>query len=181
VTDKKLRLNHGTLQATLHPEFQLGPVKVVGLAECGGEDDTVWDVVRQRDGWQLIQTGKAIEESKPWNGWRYDSPEVWGKRHPTKVDLVLQMEILGVANRESPWYRIRYTIRKSQEVISELGTCDWADWDHHRGDLLYAKNGSLFRQYLERERSVASVHLVDLNDLKFTDVIAPDSARQWPK
>lgn len=181
VTDKKIRLNHGTLQTSLHPDFQLGPIKVVGLAECGGEDDTVWDVVRQRDGWQLIEAGKVVEQKKPWNGWRYDTPEHWGKRHPNKVDLALHMEILGVANRESPWYRIRYTIRKSQDVISDLGICDWADWDHHRADLLYAKNGSLFRQPIELKGALAPVHLVDLNSFKFNDVIAPDSARQWSK
>ena len=101
--------------------------------------------------------------------------------NPRNVDLVLQMEILGVANRQSPWYRIRYSVSESSDLTSDLGLCDWANWDHHRGDLVYAKDGSLFRQHYERKRSFAPVRLVDLNDLKFTDVIAPDAARQWPK
>jgi hypothetical protein len=91
------------------------------------------------------------------------------------------MEILGVANRQSPWYRIRYSVCEGPEERSDLGFCDWADWDHHHGDLVYAKDGSLFRQRWERKRLSAPVRLVDMNGLKFNEVVAPPSAKQWPK
>jgi hypothetical protein len=181
VTDKKIRLNHGPLQTALHSDFGLGPIKVVGLAEFGGEDDTVWDIVRKRDGWGRAESGNAIEQKEWRDGWRCDPPQRWTKTNPKNNDLVLQMEIVGVANREAPWYQIRFNVTESAKTITELGLCDWADWDHHRGELVYARGGCLFRQRYELKRSFAPVSLADFNALRFSDVIAPDSARQWPK
>jgi hypothetical protein len=61
VTDKKIKLNHGMLEAALHPDFRPGPIKVAGLAESGGEERTVWDIVRQRDGWERTEIGNAVD------------------------------------------------------------------------------------------------------------------------
>jgi hypothetical protein len=122
-----------------------------------------------------------VEQKGPRKGWRYDPAEQWDKPHPTNADFRLRMEIIGVATRQSPWYRIRYSVCEGSEERSNLGLCDWADWDHHHGDLVYAKGGSLFRQRLEGKRLLPAARLVEMNELQFNEVVAPPAAKQWPK
>lgn len=180
VSNRRIRLNHEDMEATLHKDFRPGPIKVVGGPEYRGEDSTVWDVVRQRDGWTRTDPGCAVEQRKTCGGWRYDRPERWEKKHP-KHDLVLEMATVGVGNRQAPWYQIQYSVRAAEETLSDLGLCDWADWDSRRGDLLYAKAGCLFRQRFQGKHFLEAIRLADFNDLKYSEVIPPDTARQWPR
>jgi hypothetical protein len=74
------------------------------------------------------------------------------------------------------------------EIVSDNGTSllkltqtNWADWDSN-GDLLYAKDGTIFRLSLKRAdkfSSKATKELVDLTEQNFKPVVAPAKARRW--
>lgn len=160
VDDRRVRLNH-PWEAHLHADFRLGPIKVVGHAESMGEDNTVWDVLRERDGWKQSGSG----------------PRRWTRRHPKK-DLVLEMSIVGIGHQAAPWYQIHYRVLRGSDACVDLGLADWADWDH-AGHLVFAKRGCLFRQRLARSFRDGAVRIADFNGLKFGNVSPPADATRW--
>jgi hypothetical protein len=88
-----------------------------------------------------------------------------------------------MGERDGPWYIVEHVVKetKTGETI-ELGRTDWADWCHS-GDLLFAKEGRLFRLGLTgkgvlKELAAAEL-LVDLNDRAFTALAAPAEAKKW--
>ena len=176
--DRKVRLNHSPSEAELHPDFRLGPIKVAGHAEFRGEDDTVWDFVLERDGWKRTRRANRKPTGLT-KGWAADPPVQWTKAHSKRKDLALEMSIMGIGgSRGTPWYQIHYRVLSGSDVAIDLGLADWADWDH-RGDLLFAKSGSLFRQRLARSFSAAPARIADFNGLKFENVSPPTEALRW--
>jgi len=91
----------------------------------------------------------------------------------------LEMSILGIGGDVGkPWYQINYRLLNGGIEVADLGLIDWADWDH-RGDLVFAKAGSLFRQRLARSMSGAPEQIADFNGLKFENVPPSAEAQQW--
>jgi len=176
VGDKKIRLNHSPLQAKLHAGFRPGPVKVVGYAEFGGEDATVWDTALALDGWTQTAEGKSLERGGV-RGWNLSPPQKWRKLHPKK-NLTLEMSTVSIGGRHVPWYQIMYCVLTSTGIVLDLGLTDWADWDH-RGDLVFAKGGCLLRQSFSKSSPPAAVEIADFNRLKFEEVPPPAKAVHW--
>jgi hypothetical protein len=140
-------------QAELHPDFRPGPITIVR-----GEQSTVWDFVRRRDGW--TKTAKEPGEF-----------ERWRKSHP-KAKLLLQISVAGGG--------LNYRVLASERVVLDLGRADWADWDH-RGHLVLAKGGCLFRHRFARSLSPAGAQIADFNALAFRELSPPPQARHWPR
>jgi len=65
---------------------------------------------------------------------------------------------------------------------ADLGRLDWADWCHS-GDLLFAREGMLFRLNLnvraEAVDPVMARPIADFRDLRFEPRQAPQEARSW--
>ena len=177
VEKRKIRLNHGPVETELQPGFRLGPVKIAGYAEWRGEDDTVWDVTRKRDGWSKSTEGKEKSRGAT-KGWDFEPPEEWRKQHPKKGELSLTMSIVGIGVDEAPWYLVKYRVSTSAGDMLDLGTIDWADWDRN-GDLVFAKKGCLFRQKFHQTVPGEPKQIADFNALKFSGVPAPAKAQRW--
>lgn len=177
VSDKQIRLNHSPVDCHLHPDFKPGPIKIAGHAEFRGEDATVWNMVRQRDGWQRLGEGKWVARGGL-KGWTCHPPERWIKPHPKFKNYTLEMAIVGLGGQGAPWYQINYRVIHAEGVSLDLGQLDWADWDHRR-DLVFAHKGCLFRRTLSQNDFGSATQIADFNALKFEEVPATHWAKRW--
>ena len=177
VAEKKIRLNHAQSETKLDRRFRLGPIKISGYAEYRGEDSTVWDFVRERDGWKIVTEGKAIYRGLQ-TGWVQDPPSQWLRPNPTRKTFVLEMLITGVGGKNTPWYKLRYRVLRTDDVLTDLGLADWADWDAC-GNLVFAKSGCLYRSRLDNAFSDEPAQLADFNSLQFENVLPTPEATRW--
>jgi hypothetical protein len=127
VGGRDVRINHPPDEIKLDPQTSLGPLRVAGHAEWRGEDDTVWDITRERDGWRRTAPGDP-GPSLPQSGWDHVAPECWEKPHPSTSLAVLEMRITGLGLRGGAWYRSEYLVRHDHAVWHDLGRADWAEW-----------------------------------------------------
>ena len=99
--------------------------------------------------------------------------------HPEQPYL-LQMILRGYGEQDGPWEIIEHEIvqQETGERYS-LGRSDWADWDPITGDLLFAREGRLFRQPFREEGPMPAVELIDLRNRRFEEREAPGWAKQW--
>lgn len=168
---------------SLPRDFNVGPL---GPASGRGEDDPISSMRAHRDGWSMMSPGHS---SKFGFGaaykWRIDPPTVLEKPLDSSHRVVLRTNLHGIGERDGSWYaqtgRLAHTSTSDQ---LELGRVDWADVDHN-GDLLFAREGCLFRLPLRDIGSLkapgAPKLIADLNDLRFETVPPPRVAQQWPE
>jgi hypothetical protein len=99
-----------------------------------------------------------------------------------KVGLVLEQRILGVheSGGQGDWWLVEHALRAGSRSVLELGRTEWADWDR-TGDLLFAKDGVLFRlkRPTEGARASDAKRLLDLRDRRFEARRSPAAARRW--
>ena len=185
--EKEILLNHRPAEMKMADGFHLPKfvnIKPFGERPGWGEDNPILATRLIRDGWRFIQQGEVEYQSERAAIWvRIDPPEIWSKSGNKKSNSYeLREEIKGLKERNGPWYAIDHSVIniKSGEKIS-LGRTDWADWCHS-GDLLFAKEGKIWRlgfaQDVIHPLEQAKM-LIDLQDREFTSNIAPESARRW--
>jgi len=106
----------------------------------------------------------------------YDPPEILEKHSGTSV---LEMTTLGYGEENGQTYVIRYrVVDQDKQCLLDLGRPDWADWSDE-GDLLFAKNGGIYRLGKSEWNVEKAVLLTDLNDACFEAVEAPDEYKSW--
>jgi len=184
-TENRLFLNHPADAMNLHDGMRLPRgVKVAALANAGrGEDGPIFDERMMRDGWTLDQEAQWTDHSSTDRiAWRAEIPETWSRRQPRqKCRFRLRASTLGVHERQGPWYVQHYdVIDASGRVHVDLGRIDWADWDHN-GDLVFAREGSLYRHVCRRGVFPAGKprKLIDLSGLTLTERKPVSNALQW--
>lgn len=173
-----IHLDHFPGQEAPHPDFKARcrQLRVKSLASIGGEDAPVWHFTLRRDGWSQVQAGvwKGYGEVRGYS-WRAQIPEQWSKPHP-KLPLRLEMLIHGMAEVNGPWYVTTYRVTDpSGSEIIDLGPSDWADWDK-QGDLLFARNGQLYRQSFRGSKPKAAALLANFKDQTFEAIAPPEAA-----
>ena len=186
--ERKISLNHGAHQMTLADGFAVPSrvtVQQLGKHSGGGEDDPILSMRLERDGWKLLQySDGVVHDLEDYMFVEFNPVLVWAKKHvPSRGRYELQMHILGLHEREGPWYIIDHFVKDTKTGTTlELGRTDWADWCHS-GDLLFANKGRLFRLGFSSEgalNDLADAKLViDLNGRAFTELEAPFEAKQW--
>jgi len=171
----RIRLNHFQMECAPHPEFIIGCRKfpIESYADSRGEDSTVWDWLLARDGWKHTQKGKWKKHGAvPGFAWKAEVPDVWRKEHP-KLPLFLEMSIEGLLKQEGSWYFLNYwVVSKSDDPVLDLDHASWADWDKH-GDLIFARDGCLFRQRINKKGSLPEKKIAD-----FQNMVAPAWAQR---
>lgn len=183
----QIELNHGPGQAVLAPELSLPRalrVRPFGGQPGWGEDDPVWSMRLERDGWRQTAFPTKTKDDFGAKVWiEFSPPITWEKKNPKNPkQYSLELEILGIKERGGPWWITEHSIFAKDDVIN-LGRSDWADWSHS-GDLLYARDGRLFRlrckggHLLDMEESE---EVADFRTSKFEPMEAPPEARKWPK
>jgi hypothetical protein len=126
------------------------------------------------------------------SGWRFVQRYVWR----VNQSLFAEPEIMArpLDNPKQPRFELRRS-RLSFEILRaevhdlqtgthrDLGEITWVDADH-KGDVLWSKDGKLFRLAGPARRGMkmdAEPKLVaDLNDMTFEAIEAPKSAMKWP-
>jgi len=179
-------LNHPAYQMELAEGFVLPKnvrIKQCGFSSGGGEDSPVFDLRLRRDGWRRMEESKLTKHGiNAKLSWTYDPPLTWAKTSPVKTSNELQMLIHGVHQRDGAWYLIEHIlIDKITGSSFSLGPTDWADWDRD-GDLLFAKDGQLFRLSRVKDKLEElnqSKLLIDLNDQKFANMPPSAEATRW--
>lgn len=173
-----VRLNHFSTEAEPHPDFQNGcrKFRVVSFAKHRGEDDTVWHDSLKRHGWNFKQRGTWGDyEEAPGLAWQAKTPEIWRKPH-SKRKLQLEMSVEGIGEHNGRWYVVNHRIvDNSQAEILNLGRQDWADWAHN-GDLVYTKDGRLFRRKTTKGSLKTEIQIADFSENRFQNIKAPLSA-----
>lgn len=186
--ENTILLNHRANEMQLAEGFELPRavrIKPFGERPGWGEDSPITDQRLSRDGWRRTQQGKAIEHGIGASVWvEFNPAEIWTRPHPfSGARYELQMRIQGLHQLDGPWYIIEHVIcdRVDGSVVT-LGQTDWADWCRS-GDLLFAKDGKLFRLGYSRDGTLDQLEsartLIDLSDLTFKEVKPPRQAKEW--
>jgi hypothetical protein len=163
-TDNSILLNHRDGEMCLADGYMLPygfSVRPFGERPGWGEDQPILGNRLLRDGWSLVQSPEYKENKLGAPIWiEMEPPEIWERVNPIVDHLSLKMVITGLHERDGAWYAIEHEVfdRQTNTTLA-LGKTDWADWSPN-GDLLFARDGFLFR--LDREGS----HLNDLSNAK---------------
>lgn len=159
LANDSVNIDPGMFDATPAPGQNLEKKMRVTMGSFpGGEDAPVWHTILRRD------------------GWKSESPKIWEKSHPENL-LTLEMAIRGTGKQRG-WYDMRYRVLSGDSCILPEMEADWADWDH-KGDLLYAQYGKIYRQRHHQGGFLPPKLLIDLNGQKFENIEPPASATRW--
>jgi hypothetical protein len=178
--ERIIGLNHGRIGMALAEGLRLpNSIQVQAMAAHAGrgEDDPILSLRLQRDGWQLKQRAEGWKnnpKSQIW--WEPIKRETWIKRHD---NLILEMSVVGINERNGSWYVIEHQVRDSDgHFIVSLGRSDWADWSLS-GELLFARDGCLFRLPRKGSEFQEPQEIIDLRQLRFQPRSAPPEAKVW--
>jgi hypothetical protein len=186
----EIALNHRDGEMRLAPGFSVPrwlKVRQFGERPGWGEDDPVWTERLQRDGWKLISyptetKWNDIFRAKVWI--EFSPPIVFRKQNPVRPRrYALDMAIIGFKEREGPAYLTEHQVVRDTSEVDKIGRSDWADWSHS-GDLLFAKDGRLYRVRCEKGVLAPmdqAVKIADFVQLEFEARKAPEEAGRWPK
>lgn len=186
LSQRRIALNHRDNEMQIANGFSIPKwlsIEPFGKRPGWGEDDPIWSERLRRDGWSLTSYPKATKddfgakvgwEPSPPIGWRKPNPQ-WPKKY------ALEMSIVGMIERNGPWYMTEHSVVRNGTILDKLGRTDWADWGHS-GDLLFAMDGCLYRvrcaqgvlEQLEDAKKIA-----DFSNLKFEQREAPRKALRW--
>ncbi|HEV8428682.1 MAG TPA: hypothetical protein VGQ41_12340 [Pyrinomonadaceae bacterium] len=185
--EHKILLNHRAAEMRLAEGFNLPrdlQITPFGERSGWGEDNPIFDTRLSRDGWRLMKEGKAIEHGIGASIWvEFNPAMVWSKLHAPSGRYELEMHIQGLHEKDGSWYIIEHRVSdKSNGSVIDLGRTDWADWCHS-GDLLFGKEGQLFRlgfsgDGILNELGKAKL-LINLTDRTFKEVAPPVHAKRW--
>ncbi len=131
-------------------------------------------------GWQTVQLEhNPSEEIKGW--WRLlrwilksskiSHPKAWRKPQPGGDHVLITPDWMS-------WAHPGRILTADGTILHHFDHADWFDWDH-RGQLLYAAKGCLWRVADVADSKSEPKLVADLNANKFTEVVAPDWAKQW--
>jgi hypothetical protein len=185
-SSRRIALNHRSNELKLAEGFSVPKwmkIEQFGQRPGWGEDEPVWSARLERDGWKLVDFpnttkddfgAKVMIEYSPPVRWRKLNPK-WPKRYS------LDMSIIGMGERDGPWYLMEHTVNSGDRVDS-LGRSDWADWSES-GDLLFAMNGSLYRGVCSAGILAPleeAIQVADFSRLQFEAREPSPQARRWP-
>jgi hypothetical protein len=185
-----LHLNHGA-GAKLADGLRLPrnlTVEPLGEHSGRGEDEPIMATRCLRDGWVQVSNGS---KKIAYHGrgarflWTYDPPLTLQKRVSQGLhgELVLRTHLHTMHEAHGRWY-VETADLAVPEVgaVFNFGRVDWADVDHN-GDVLYAKEGCLYRLRKPRPPNGAGRYdprlIADLNNMVFSAVPAPTEALRW--
>ena len=179
--ERSILLNHGSHHRQLADGFRIPrtiAVNPLGNYSGRGEDDPIWSIRLERDGWLLKRKGKYRENK--------GTPRIWIEYIEKELRVkhqgawTLEMLFAGIREVDGPWYVMEYRVVDQQgNVALDLGRTDWADWSRD-GDLLFAKDGCLFRARMNKRTGPAqSKKLIDVRTLKFEPVAPKPETTRW--
>lgn len=174
-TRRRVALNHRPPEMALADGFRLPKsltVHPLGQHSGWGEDDPIWSMRLEREGWVQTSAGKPVKIDPTANVWvQFEPPNTWEKRHPSGAHT-LQMNISGIKERNGRWYRTEYRVGGAHFIA------DWADWSP-KGELLFARDFSLYRLPDPLAPLGEAREIINLANATFAERPAPPEAQRW--
>jgi hypothetical protein len=187
VSRTRMELNHHDSELKLAQGFSVPKwLKVTQFGERPGrgEDDPIYSERLKRDGWKLVDFPTETKDDFNAKMWMKFSPPIkWMKPNRKWPRYSLEMSILGIKEKNGPWYVTEHSLRDEQESrLDNIGRSDWADWSQS-GDLLFARDGCLYRVPCKAgilARLQDAVEIADFSGMRFQPVKAPPEYLRWP-
>lgn len=186
VSRTRLELNHYAGELELAQGFSVPrwlKVSQFGERPGRGEDDPIYSERLKRDGWKLVEYPKKTKNDYGARLWMEFSPPIkWAKPNRKWPKYSLEMSILGIKEKDGPWYITEHTVRDQENRIDHLGRSDWADWSQS-GDLLFGRGGCLYRAKCVKgvlAPTNDAVRIADFSAMWFEAVKAPAEFLRWP-
>ena len=182
-SNKKLRIFHPSIFSALADGFKKPPINVEFKESVWNADLKETEQIsqkRKKYGWTLIDSGQ--ESKTPYQGTgkisnRFLRPRL--ERKPNKQGTFLFKALLGMDEVQGDFKALEYYIEKENGTKTEIGRCQWADWDRN-GDLLFTQNGALYRVPWQSDYNLEDKKLLaDFSDQTFEECIAPAKALKW--
>src|SRR5262249_25149233 len=135
-SNRVLWLNHNPLVAIPHKDHLPVALRVENNPDACGEDDPIYSLRLERDGWRKTQDWKYGGAATR-HGFKTQQPEIRVKhfRKHSGVSLVMSRSISGFKYREA------FAVLTREGETKILGA-EWADWDA-AGRIVFARDGSL--------------------------------------
>jgi len=155
-----------------HKDHLPSGLRVEANPSACGEDDPIYSIRLERDGWEKMQDWKY-----GWagigHGFKTQQPEIRAKASSKNPGIKLLM------NRSISVFKYGegFSLLKGKEEV-EIRKAEWADWDH-AGRLVLARGGCLYSCDVNAFPEIAETELIDLNPLKPEASASPDWARRW--
>jgi hypothetical protein len=183
----RILLNHREGEMALAEGFSVPKwLKVSQLGDHSGwgEDEPVWPIRLQGDGWKLTcYPERTKDDFGARVKFEFDPPMTWYKAHPFRSkEYGLQMSILGMGEKNGSWYLFEHALVGKNGIIESIGRSDWADWSSE-GDLLFAQSGCLYRLRYKKGALgpiETSEEIADFSNLVFENKEPSEGVCQWP-
>jgi len=145
---------------------------------------------------------ELTEKRRNSRGWTYVDGNYWHqekKRPPGKYKLALDSGAYSLTTAQAG-HQFEFRRKDTSEPYSITGLplddvhfrlvkhaswwqlhleqCTWADWDH-RGHLVFASRGKLFRSKVDRHGIAAADKIADFNAMEPEAIMAPGWAKRW--
>jgi hypothetical protein len=171
-SNRLLWLNHKPLVAVPHRDHLPVGLRVEANPGACGEDDPIYSMRLERDGWKRVQDWK-YEWAGLGNGFRTEQPDVLEKAamKNASMKLVMRRSISVFKYTES------FSVKSDSSEV-ELRRAEWVDWDY-AGRLVFFRSGRLYAANLSEFPTISETELVDLNPLKPEATVSPEWARRW--
>lgn len=184
--NRRLILNYGrgitelNDYSTVPPDFEISHITEYSARHGANTPESAqgWTLTnRGVDGVPGPDSTMRVVFAEPW---------VFAKQNPVHRRLTLERSWLGMFEVNGPGSVCSYRLVERSGAVERsseaLGRLDWADWDHD-GSLLFGADGCLFRRSMIATRAggrPSAARIADLRASVYTNVLPPDSAREWP-
>jgi hypothetical protein len=174
MTNNEVLLNHRPDHAEHHPLHQPKGIEVIPNLNARGEDDPLYSMRLERDGWRIIQEGEFRIDYRTNGGFVTIQPTVRELRHPKTVYTILKSTIvMGF------WVHEKFEVLNSITGVKvNLPKAEFACWDQ-RGRLAILGEGKLRICDFEHANEISFKVIADFAAEKPEEIQSPSWAREW--
>lgn len=166
-------LNHKPEVAKPHPKHKPKKLRVIPNENARGEDDPIFSIRLERDGWKLVQEWNIENRGHP-KMFATLQPEVREKVGPGRTHVIQLTRSIDELD-----YSEEFSVRRvKQSLVTDIKRASWADWDQ-QGRLVFARDGAVFAASIKENGKLNEILLIDLNPSEPRPKPAPDWATKW--
>ena len=166
-------LNHRPEVAKAHKKHKPHRLLVKANPNAHGEDDPIYSLRLERDGWAQKQVWEAENRGYP-QMYRTVRPEIREKLGPDcehVIRLTRSIERLDYAEE--------FALRNVKSLaMNTIERASWVDWDQ-QGRLVFARDGKIFAGEISSNCRMREKLIADLNPNKPESKAPPEWATRW--
>jgi hypothetical protein len=172
-SNKRLWLNHKPDVSIPHRNHLPVGLCVEPNPNACGEDDPIYSMRLEREGWILKQKWQTENRGYP-DLFRTLQSEIREKLSPDRKQALRLIRSVDVLD-----YSEEFTVSSASAPSSlKMVRVNWADWDQ-QGRLVFARSGKIFAAELNTAGEILERELIDLNGLEPAPMQSPSWASKW--